>query len=858
MPKSKVVSVFFTAKLTTKQLLLIAFVFNSLIYMIFYHEWLTGEINLLGAPDTVIPFYSSFYMTNSISNMNLTSWNFYNQTDFAYSHMSTGWWTTSGLVTAIISITANYFFEINGQNFVQIHLMILIVCQLFLRLIGLILLMKKFQLKNTTIIITTCLVSPIVFSKFSLSFHVSIIYSTIFLLVYLIEDLRHNFSFNSISKFIVFAVAIVFQEPLFAIAYLGQIIFCYIILQYIRNVKDINDRVKQLFQQLNPRMFKPQLSFSFAQVANYICIITTIFLFYIFSKSINVNYFFTDNRAQTPTINLQTLKILVGTHWSEDFSKILTTSSTGMVSGWPFMGVTLVFFSILGLLNRCNRRITSLKILVIMFIVMQFTINKSDLTDKWGILDLPILILKLLGAVLRFFLYLTFPFSFLFRSGTMLVWLIASILIIFFAIGLEKFICQFSQRSISKKNLMQILMVLVFLLILNYSIYVLLTICIGLLVSFFLHFKQKKNIIPKHVSRYIMLTSISLFLVFDLALSAVDAEISEYSGSKLLPNSFVFEEYSTPYFVPQYASPFSKLSFNVVSLGVSPDVIPVSRAPLLSVYEDSNYFGPNELNSYFYQTTYMGDYRSNSYYQNKHILFAKYNGLPKLGYVPTAIQDSNANRPDSLSEAITNKLEIGKIIKVAKNVNGSYLYVFECRCNASNLRSSFDPKFNTVFFEIDGEKYYPVKGKPVSEKSFDFGNFYSEKLTFISRIKPTSIGSANLHLFSSNGILNEKNAFLKSEISAGGIKIDNVTKNASSVTFAIPFQSGWRIYPVGNVSLHSSNGWLKVDNLESRIYHLEFNPYFPFPYYLPFLLLLWVSFILFCVPFKLLSSKLQA
>lgn len=855
MLKSKFISKFFTSELTAKQLFSIAFVFNSILYIIFYNEWLAGKVNLLGAPDTVIPFYSSFYMTNSISNLNLSSWNFYNQTDFAYSHMSTGWWTTAGLGTAITSIIANYFFKINGQNFVQIHLVILVACHLFLRTIGLILLMKKYQLNNNTIIITTCLVSPIIFSKFSLSYHVSIVYASIFLFIYLIDELRNNFSLSSILKFIVFAIAIVFQQPLFAIAYLGQIIFFYVVLQLIINIKNTIVSVKKLFQHLNSRLFKPRFSFSLVHTAHSIYIVTTIFLFYIFSKSINTNYFFMDNRAQSPFINFQTLKILVGTQWSEDFSKILTTSSTGMVSGWPFMGVTFVFFSILGLLNRNNRKLTSLKILVIIFIVMQFSINKSDLNDKWNIFDLPILILKILGALLRFFLYLTFPFSFLFRSGSMLVWLVASILIVFFAIGLDKFIGQFGQRLMAKTYSIQILIALALLLFLNHSVYVLLTICVGILVNAFLYLKQKKNFISERMSRRAMIIVVSSFLLFDLIFSATDAEVSEYSGTRLVPNSFVFEEYSSPYFTPQYVSPFSRLSFNVLSSGVSPDVLPISKALLLSVYKDGNYFGQNELNSYFYQTTYVGNYKFNSYYQNKNILFENYTGLSKSEYLPTAVQDSNANRDDLLFKVSINKIEVGTNFKVTKNIDGSYLYVFDCRCNALKLRSSFDPKVNTVYFEIDGERYYPVKGKPISEKSFDFGNFYSGKLTFVSRIKPSYLNSANLQLFSVDNTFKGKNAFSESEIYAGGLKIDNSAQKASSITFAIPFQTGWKIHPVSNATLHSSNGWLKIENLESRIYRLEFNPYFPLPYYLPFLLLLWTSVILFRVPFNLLNSK---
>jgi hypothetical protein len=826
-----------------------------LLYVSLYNDWLSGKINLLGAPDTVIPFYSSFYMTNSISNLNLFSWNFYNQTDFAYAHMSTGWWTTSGLVTAIASIIINYFFEINGQNFLQIHLMIIIVCQLFLRLTGMILLMKQYNLKNSTIIIATCLVSPLVFGRFSLSYHVSIIYSSIFLLIYLINNLRKDFSLKSLSKFLMFTTAIVFQQPLFAIAYLGQIIFCYIIFQLIGYLKNNRVVVKKSLQNLKLKLIKPHSDFPLVHTVNSIYLILTLFIFYIWSKSIISNYFFLENRAQSPLINLQTLKILVGTQWAEDLGKILNTTSTGMVSGWPFMGITLTLFSILGLIGRFDRNLSALRLLVSIFILMQFSIHRSDLNDSWNIFDLPSTILKILGAISRTILYITFPFSFLFRSGTMLVWLIASILIIFFAVGLDRYAKQFSQRLIDRKYLIQVSIALVFIIFLSHSVYVLLTICIGLIFSIFFYFKSRKCNISENISRFVILTIISIFLFVDLMFSSMNAEDSEYTGTSVVPNSFVFDQYSTPYFVPQYVSPFSSTSFQVLSTGSSPEVSPPSEAPLLAAYRDSNYFGPNELNSFFYQTIYMGNYKFNSYYQNKNILFSNYQGTSQPEYLPTVIQNTNRNGFNSIEERSTNKIEIGTIFKVIKNTDGSNLYVFNSKHDTSNLRSSFDPELNTILFDIDGKEFYPVKGKPISENSFDFGNFYSGKLTFVSKIKPTSLNTESFQLTSSNNISNNENTFLKSEIVAGGIKINNTNQKSNSVTFAIPFQTGWKINPTGDTTLLNSNGWLKAENLESKTYHLEFNPYSPLPYYAPFLLLVWSSFIFFLTPFNLLNSK---
>jgi hypothetical protein len=142
------------------------------------------------------------------------------------------------------------------------------------------------------------------------------------------------------------------------------------------------------------------------------------------------------------------------------------------------------------------------------------------------------------------------------------------------------------------------------------------------------------------------------------------------------------------------------------------------------------------------------------------------------------------------------------------------------------------------------------------ENAFDFGNYYSGKLTFVSSSNSTAFDNASFKLFSTNtNLIKQKNAFLSSEIFTGGLKIDNTIQNSNSITFAIPFQNGWKINPDSNASLHNGNGWLKAENLESKIYYLEFNPYFPLPYYLPFLLLLWVSYIFFRTPLKLLNTK---
>lgn len=841
--------------MSLNQLFLYTFAFNFLLYLALYQDWFAGRINLLGAPDTVIPFYSSFYMTNSIANLNFSSWNFFNQTDFSYAHMSTGWWTTTGLLTAILSIVANFIAPIDGQNFVQIHMVVLTSFQLLLRLTGLILILKKYNVNNNVILITCCLASPIVLDRFSLSYHVSIIYSSTFLLIYLIDNVRDHFNFKSISRFVIFSIAIVFQEPLFAIAYLGQIIFCYIVFQMIDYTIKNKVLVKKWLSNFNLKPLQIKHRFSLRNTSNLTCFILTIYVFVLWSTSISTNYFFTSDRTESKFINFETLKILIGTNWSEDIGAVFSSSSTGMVSGWPFLGVTFVFFLILGLIDKFDRKLIALKLLLCIFSLMQFSISANDLTAKWSIFDLPLMVMKIAGAICRALFYSVFPFSFLFRSGTMMVWLIVSISLIFFALGLNKFLLTFTERSIDRSYLLRILLVLGVILSINHNFYVVITVCIGFLINTICYFLPKANGNLNKLSKSALVYIVPLFLIFDLSISILNAEGAKYTGAKIAPNTFKFKDYSTPMFIPQYVTPFSAISFTVISSNLNPDVLPKSTAALLSEYEDNNYFGANELNSYFYQNTYMGKYRFNSYYQNKHALFANYESSFKEIVSPAVIQDPSDINSKKLNAI--NDIEITSLFRIIRNDDGTNLYVYNCNCENLKFRSHFDREFNSVFFNLDGEIFNPVKGKPISENSFDFGNYYSGKLSFVAKLEANLLDKSSLKLFSMNShFANYEKAFLNFEIFAGGLKLDNTMSNANSLTFAIPYQKGWKIYPNDGVLVLNSNGWLNIENLDPKKYKIEFNPYSPLPHYVPFILLFWVTIILFTTPLYSLNSKI--
>lgn len=848
---------FLSPTLSIKQLCLYTFVFNFLIYLTLYQDWFTGRINLLGAPDTVIPFYSSFYMTNSIANLNLSSWNFFNQTDFSYAHMSTGWWTTTGLLTAILSIVANFIIPIDGQNFVQIHLVVLVSCQLFLRLTGLILILKKYNVNNNVILITCCIASPIVLDRFSLSYHVSIIYSSTFLLIYLIDNVRDHFNYKSISRFVIFSIAIIFQQPLFAIAYLGQFIFCYIVLQLIVYTIQNKVLIKKWLSNFNLNLLRISHRFSLSNICNLVCSILIIYVFVLWSTSISTNYFFLSDRTETKFINFETLKFLIGANWSEDIEAVFSSASTGMVSGWPFVGVPLVFFSILGLIHKLDQKLIVLKLALSFFILMQFSISTSDLSVKWSLFDLPLVVMKIAGTICRALFYSAFPFSFLFRSGTMMVWLIVSVSLIFFALGLNKFLVTFTERSIDKGYLLRILFVIGVILSINRNFYVLMTVCIGFLISTTFYFLSRANGKLNKLSKSVLLCMVTLFLIFDLSISIWNAEGAKYTGAKIVPNTFKFLDYSTPLFVPQYVTPFSATSFTTISSKTNPEVLPKSTAILLSQHKDNNYFGANELNSYFYQITYMGKYRLNSYYQNKHVLFANYQSPIKETAKPAVIQDLSDKNVNSKKVKAVDVLEITSLFKMIRNDDGTILYVYNCNCRDLKLRSHFDREFNSVFFYLNGEIFQPVKGKPISENSFDYGNYYSGKLSFVTKLEANLLDKSSYKLFSlKTHFANHEKAFLNFEIFAGGLKLDNTISNINSLSFAIPYQKGWKIYPNDGVLVSNSNGWLKIENLEPTRYKIEFNPYSPLPYYLPFILLFWVTIILFGTPLYSLNSKI--
>ena len=830
--------------------MILAGTFFSLIFdFVIKSQWYFGEKDLLGAHDTQIPFFASYFVTNAIQNANFMVWNFYDQTDFAYAHLTTGWWTIPAGIIGVFANLLNIFFELNGKQFLSLHIFMLSLVQIFIRVVGLTLLLFHIKLKPIPILLAITIVQELAFYTQALQYLTGFLYSCIYILVFLMLKCFQARNILNLLIFFFLYSLIIFQTPLFGIAYLGMSLQSILISYLLIKVKKIGflKIIQKTYNEIKKSNFykltKYQLCFSIVMLI--VILINLVFLIQL-KKSFDVNYSLIQNRS-TSLISVDWWRGLLYRYGAMDISAILNPTINETAYGWQYLGITFVALLVIGIIYlRSNYYFVLFSISTFLLFCLQVPLQPPLFELGDSLYQFPLWIVATIFGLIKFILLLSFPFTFLFRAPTMETWLLIALLVILAAIVLNFLYLRnyYRKRNIFIVISMSIVYSIFYLEGKTLFIYVW-CICILLLVL--------KIMSHKNLQRFI-LTAIVLQLMFDFYFLGLSQKKVEFAGPKIIPIEMIHKGITTNNFFPQYNSPFASLGLPTITNSKHFKVLPKSEARLLSALDDRGLFeSGHSLTSYFYQTIFLGDYFGEKNYQNKHSLFSQEKGIlqtkteSEFPFVQLFDLKNKINSDISILNPLElyefkpnvyiNKTEFRlnpKDLILLNRFKHQYTYAIN---SPTNLRSDFSIGGNDLQLELNGMQMKSVKGYPDTLGQVDVNNFQKNKIIFVTDKVLSNSDKLILKIFN---ILPKSNSAKVNymEIKHSKLFLQIESTDSVRIVTAIPFQKGWKISGIDNVNLRNEGGWLSFEIEPGKFdLSLEYKPYLFSISTLPFILM---------------------
>jgi hypothetical protein len=851
-------------------MILVGSLLSFIIYFICQFNWYSGKVDVLGAHDSEIPFFASYFITNALHNFNFLTWNFHDQIDFAYPHLSTGIWTIPSGIIGLVANVLNLFIDINGKQFLILHLTLLSLIQIFIRVVGLTLILFYLRLKPLPILITITLIQGLAFYTQTFQYLTGFVYSCIYILIYLLIRFFELRNVSNLLYFIALYAFIILQMPLFATAYLGLAIHSIIISFIIIKLKKygISNTLNLILSELRGQNFwilkKSELCFFIASAL-------IVFLNLIFSlqmkQSLDKNYSLISNRSDT-LLPLLWFKGLLQRYGAMDFSSALDPALNGAAYGWQYLGFVFAALVTIGLFYlRSNIYFFLFILAAFLLFCLQFPLQLPIFDVGSELYKFPLWVFSTFFGLIKAVFLILFPFWSLYRAPTMMVWLLIAVIVIPIAIVLNHI---YSKRYVSKNFFyLTLIIATVYSSIISEKKLAQIVIFCCIFLFGLLKF------IPLKKLHIFLVIAVILQLLIDFGHLGLSQKNLVYAGSKIIPVEMTGQRSTTNQFYPQYNSPFADINLPIITNVPHYKVRPTSDALLLSKVDDRGLFGRQSLNSYFYQTIFLPDYFGERYYQAKHKLFEG-SGYPRFGTINPELKSEhpfvqiyNLNN-SGLSTLNFKGLNLyereaefylkQKTYKINSNeatlLNQSNQNFFYSVSTGLKVRSTFLDDHKFVEFAINENRLKSIKGLPATTGQFDLNNFQEGKLIFISDkeiskndnliIKVTNVlsksGSSKINS------INVKNNKLILQINA----TDRVR-----VVAGIPFQEGWKITSNKHTRLIDYGGWLSFDLDEGQSdVVLEFSPYIFNNTKLPFILMyLNITFFVLIVVNRLKSAK---
>jgi len=805
-------------------------------------HYFRGQEKFLGAHDTEIPFFASWQFTRDFTNGHFSIFNFSDQTDFGYAHGTTGHFTISSALVAIISLFIKTFFDetFNGQHFLQLHTWTWVACQLLIRNIGFVPLFRLLRISRLTTILTLTLVQPILTFILTLYYLIGLVYSFIPILLYLAIVMIRKKTIKSAFLFLAVLSIAIGQAPLFAIAYMFQPIYIFILTSvfltiYAKRKERQSFKASLLFIVSNIRfshLAKNIIKASKIDIFQYSFLIVIIISNLAWSSyslfSIKTNYSILEDREFVLS-KKKWIDLTLG-NGANDLTQLIDSTINATNAGWQYTGLAILYLFFLGVKRNVSiRTVKAITITILLLVVMQisplYALSSFQSEILRNLISAP---LKLFALFFKTIYFPLFPFSPWFRSANMLVWAVYLLSIPLVALGIDSLIKR--KRELNGKFAISVFF---FFILADAAILIFSheklsnqgkVSSLTLLMSFVI----LCLFVSREYSRKVIIFATIATCIFASLGLKQSTGIPLLFGGKIEGRSFKLSA-SQPeksYSIVEYVSPFTRLKLPKFLYAIPPVSKPKTGLPLLDMDSDnSRYFNRQTNVSNYWGLVFLEDYEYEENYQSKHVLFrnlriSSENRDRKLKFANYATIEELQSKEDLFSffvETHTEKVETNLAIsgatesREAVNVNGQRLAYLVIRSDSLKNIEANDLAGGPIIRQLKcSERYFKltesVFGLPITIGSYSINSFESNAIHVRIEDVMEELEDCQLNIAFAESRY-PKSMFLKRSL------VTYVTRNsANSLVWAIPFQTGWVINREsrGSVVPESCQGWLCV------------------------------------------------
>lgn len=804
-------------------------------------QYFRGQEKFLGSHDTEIPFFASWQFTRDFSNGHFSIFNFSDQTDFGYAHGTTGHFTISSALTAFISLFIKTFFDetFNGQQFLQIHTWTWVVCQLLIRNIGFVPLFRLLCISRLTTILTLTLVQPILTYILSLYYLIGLVYSFIPILLYLAIVMIRKKSIKSAFLFLAVLSIAIGQAPLFAIAYMFQPIYIFILTSvfltiYAKRKERQSFKASHLFNVSHIRFsdlaknIKNASKIDIFQFSFLIVIVISNLAWSSFSLfSIKTNYSILEDREFFLS-KKKWIDLTFG-NGANDLTQLIDPTVNATNAGWQYTGLAILYLLFLGVKRNVSiRTVKATIITILLLVVMQisplYALSSFQSEIFHNLISAP---LKLFALFFKTVYFPLFPFSPWFRSANMLVWAVYMLSIPLVALGIDSLMKR-KRESKGKSVVSFFFFILVDVAILSFSHEKLSNQSKVFSLTLLMAFLILCLFVLREYSRKVFIFATLATCIFASIGLKQSTGIPLLFGGKIEGRSFKLSvsQPEKSYSIVEYVSPFTRLKLPKFLYDIPPVSKPKTGLPLLDMDSDnSRYFNRQTNVSNYWGLVFLEDYEYEENYQSKHVLFRNLRinseyGDKKLKFANYTTIGELQSKEDLFSffvETQTEKVETNLVIsgatesREAVNVNGQQLAYLVIRSDSLKNIEANDLAGGPIIKKLrcsdrDFKLTESVFGLPITIGSYSINSFESNAIHVRIEDVTEELEDCQLNIAFVEPRY-PKSMFLKRSL------VTYVTRNsADSLVWAIPFQAGWVINREsrGDVVPESCQGWLCV------------------------------------------------
>ncbi len=791
-------------------------------------EYFSGSRRFFGPHDTQIPYQAALNAAQSWWGSGVSLWNWYDQVDMAYSHLTTGWWTIPSMLEGVVLAGVDAAVQLNGLEVLRIHAWLWTLLQVLVASFGLVALLRDLGIRSTIAVPLAALGVGYLTAVSTFYYLTGFIYALIPLLILLTRRMLARPKPKILLTWLLLGLVIVAQSPLFAIGYAFIPVFFFALSTVIVEMaiawrgRCMKAKWRRWFRGLRLGAWTAMLRTPSGLVLLFsVCLLgSALAAVYVpLLRSFSANLYVVENRLDNGLWNLDWLRQAVQN--GADPTIALQASLNGSAStGWSYWGLMWPALALLGVVLARKRAFLPFAITAGLIFFLQ--LNTLGPWSLWP-----------LSVPVRTLVFFAYPGSGLFHRATMV-----TLMLPYLVIPLAAAAIQVATRSRGPTGSPARRRTLVFVLAavaagLGWSLgqfaprpYLASTVLALMFIAAMLfgglvifRITNQSATRPAWVLLVVLLLATT---GTDVALLRTSWSVPAYFGGSVEPRTFTVEEIRSGQFVPDYRAVQRKNTAPVVYAGPLPTVDP--QSPSLMVPEDptAQYFNRQTNSGLFWSANVLGRYGQDQYYQQVHRTLRDYTvkGQPlEPASVPPAVTllgvDVNgACTPHRATLADTLPVRTGIALPLAGSHTGANIWHPKAVVDVEVPWPTSLPPWRTNVFALgngnqafaNGVPLTPVQGYPTEPFSFDVGNWRNDTLTIAWPADEPLPTTAAIYLTPQTSQAIESLQLQRNTIAA---RVDSAEPSCF-VAFQ-PWQPGWVALVDGApAAVEDVEGWVAV------------------------------------------------